>query len=62
MKFKEIAALGEKELNDKLNEANFELLKVSGQAAQGSGIKNTSQKKQLRKTIARIKTIMNKKK
>lgn len=59
MKFKELISMSDVDLNAKVKELGLELVKVRGQIAQGSGIKNTSQKRQIKRTIAKIKTLLN---
>jgi len=59
MKFKELKGLGKEDLQKKENEARTELIKLNSQVATGGAIKNPSQIKQLKKTIAKIKTIQN---
>ena len=61
MKFKAIKALGTEEREKKLKEANMELMKLRAQVSTGTPPKNSSQLAQLKKIIARIKTLQNKK-
>ncbi len=62
MKFKDIRALNDTELNDKLFEAKKELIKSNGQVATGTTPKNPGQIKQTKKAVARILTAMSQKK
>lgn len=57
MKFKELKSQNKENLEKKKNEARIELIKLYSQVATGSSIKNPSQIKQLRKTIAKINTL-----
>ncbi|MBU0472014.1 MAG: 50S ribosomal protein L29 [Nanoarchaeota archaeon] len=57
MKFKELSNLNNEELNKKLEEVKIELIKLNSQVATGITIKSPGQIKQLKKTIAKIKTI-----
>jgi large subunit ribosomal protein L29 len=59
MKFKELKGLSNDELEKKLIEAQSELIKLNSQVATGTTIKNPGQVKQLKKSIAKIKTIQN---
>lgn len=61
MKFKAIKALGKEEQEKKLEEAKLELIKLRAQVSTGTPPKNTTQLKQLKKIIAKIKTIQNQK-
>jgi len=61
MKYKAIKALAKEEKEKKLTEAELELMKLRAQVATGTSPKNSSQIKQLKKTIARIKTLHNQK-
>ena len=58
MKFKELKAASESELNAKLGELKKELIKAYAQVATGTVPKSPGQIKTARKTIARIKTIL----
>ena len=58
MKFKEIAALEEKALAEKLKDLKMELLKENSQVATGTTPKSPGHLKDIKKTIARIKTVM----
>ena len=62
MKIKEINSLNEKDMNEKLVETYKELMKENTQIATGTQIKNPGKVKQLKKTIAKIKMVLNKKK
>lgn len=58
MKNKEIKNLPETELNKKIEELRHELIKVNAQVATGTTPKNPGQIKQMKRSIARIKTIL----
>ena len=62
MKYKDLKDLEEKELEKRLAEAKFELIKLQGQSATGTSPKNPSQISQFKRTIAKIKTIQNSRK
>ncbi len=57
MKYKELAGLTADQLEKKLQDAKLELIKLNSQIATGTNIKNPSQVKQFKKTIAKIKTL-----
>ncbi|MFH1589762.1 MAG: 50S ribosomal protein L29 [archaeon] len=57
MNIKELKPLNNEDLEKKLTEAELELIKLNSQVATGTTIKSPGQIKQLKKTIARIKTI-----
>lgn len=59
MKFKELKGLTKEDLEKKFIEAESELIKLNSQVATGITIKSPGQIKQLKKTIAKIKTIQN---
>jgi len=61
MKFKELKALNAENLDKKHQEAKIELIKLNAQTASGANPKNSGQIKQLKKTIAKIKTIQKQK-
>ncbi len=54
--------LSEEELNKKLDELRMELIKLNAQVATGTTPKSPGQIRQIKKNIARIKTIFNQKK
>ncbi|NQU98368.1 50S ribosomal protein L29 [Candidatus Woesearchaeota archaeon] len=56
MKFKELEPLSNEDLEKRLEEAKMELIKLNSQVATGITIKSPGQIKQLKKTIAKIKT------
>ncbi|MBI2129412.1 50S ribosomal protein L29 [Candidatus Woesearchaeota archaeon] len=58
MKFKELKLMGEADLKEKSSEIRKELMKLNSQVAMGTIIKNPGQIKGIKKTIARIKTIL----
>ena len=59
MKFKELQSMSETELNDKMKELKMDLIKANAQVATGTIPKNPGQVRQTKKTIAKIKTILN---
>ncbi len=59
MKAKELQVLSEGELLDKLDEVKKELMKENAQISSGTTPKSPGQIKQLKKTIAKIHTILN---
>lgn len=58
MKFKELKLMGEADLKEKMAEIRKDLMKLNSQVAMGTIIKNPGQIKGIKKTIARIKTIL----
>jgi len=58
MKAKELRAMGKQELLDKMREIKTELSKEKGAVASGTKAENPGNIKQMRRTIARIKTIL----
>ena len=58
LKNKDIRALGEKELNEKVNDLKLEMLKINAQKATQS-TSGTKRIKEIKKTIAKIKTQIN---
>lgn len=61
MKIKDLNNLSEGELNDKLTEVRKELMKQNAQIATGTTPKSPGQVKELKRTIAKIKTIIKQK-
>ncbi len=61
MKFKELKALPKQELKKKIDELQAELIKSNAQVAVGVVPKSPGKLKSTKKTIARIKTILNNK-
>lgn len=59
MKIKEIQALDEKSLLGKIEELRMELLKENSQVATGTTPKSPGHLRNLKKTIARIHTVLN---
>lgn len=59
MKMKELRGLSKEDLEKRLKEIEIELIKLNSQVATGTTIKSPGQINQLKKTIARIKTIQN---
>lgn len=57
MKFKEIIVMTPTDREKKLKESKLELLKLRAQVAQGTVLKSPGQVKQLKKIIARIKSV-----
>lgn len=57
MKIKELQGLSNEELEKRYNEIKTELIKLNSQISTGTTIKSPGQVKQLKKTIAKIKTI-----
>ena len=58
MKFKELKIMGKAELNEKMKQLEMDLIKANAQVATGTTPKSPGQLKQIKKTIARIKSIM----
>ncbi len=58
MKAKELAKLNTEELNNKLVELKKELIKLNAEIKTGSQLKSPGQARSIKKTIARIKTIL----
>ena len=61
-KKKDLKSMGTEELQKQLAELRMELIKSNSQVASGSAPKNPGQIKQMKKTVARILTIINLKK
>ena len=61
MKYKELEAMNEKDLDKKLDEVKLELMKLNAQVATGTTPKSPGQIRQLKKIIARIMMIKNQK-
>jgi len=59
MKIKELSAMNEEDLNKKIIEAKKELIKLNSQVASGTTPKSPSQVRQLKRTVAKILTILN---
>jgi large subunit ribosomal protein L29 len=57
MKTNELRSLSELELNNRLNDSHQELFNLRFQRASGQ-LKNTARVREVRKTIARIKTLL----
>ncbi|MBN1502022.1 50S ribosomal protein L29 [Candidatus Woesearchaeota archaeon] len=60
MKIKEIRAKKPEELKERLGELRRELIKLNTQIATGTTLKSPGQVKKIKKTIARILTVLNK--
>ena len=58
LKIKEIESMGEKELKSKLEELKKELIKHNAQIATGTNPKSPGQVRVIKKTIARILTVL----
>ncbi|MGM5482881.1 MAG: 50S ribosomal protein L29 [Nanobdellota archaeon] len=59
MKIKEIKSLSDKDLNQKVKELDEELVKLRAQASTGTQMKNPGRIKQIKRTKARVKTVLN---
>ncbi|MAE13731.1 50S ribosomal protein L29 [Candidatus Woesearchaeota archaeon] len=59
MKFKDVTKMKKGEMDKKLLEIQFELLKLNAQVATGTNPKNPLQIRKLKKTIAKILTARN---
>jgi large subunit ribosomal protein L29 len=55
----ELVQMDEKTLNEKLTELKMELIKINAQISMGTLPENPGRIKEIRKTIARIKTLKN---
>ncbi|MDD5133379.1 MAG: 50S ribosomal protein L29 [Candidatus Nanoarchaeia archaeon] len=62
MKTKELRKLDEKTMKARLEEIEKELMKLNAQVATGTSPENPGKIKSLRKTIAKILTLLNEKK
>ena len=58
MKFKEIKIMQQSELKEKLKELHMDLIKFNSQRATGTTLKSPGLIKETRKTIARIKSVL----
>ena len=58
MKIKQLKSLSQEDLQKKEDEMRFELMKLNSQVASGTNPKNPGQIRQLKRTIAKIKTLM----
>jgi large subunit ribosomal protein L29 len=58
IRIKEIKSMGNEELKSKLEELRKELIKQNAQVATGTTPKSPGHIKQMKKTIARIMTVM----
>ncbi len=61
LKIKEIKSMSTEDLNNRLEEIRKDLVKQNAQIATGTTPKSPGQIKQMKKTIARILTVMNSK-
>ncbi len=59
IKKNEMVQMDEKTLNDKLRELSKELIKINAQIAMGTIPENPGKIKEIKRTIARIKTMQN---
>jgi len=59
MKTKELRNTNKEELVKKLSELKLELIKINAQVATGTTPKSPGQVKQIKKDVAKIKTILN---
>jgi large subunit ribosomal protein L29 len=59
MKYADIQKLSAADLDKKLTECQVELIKLNGQVATGTTPKSPGQIKELKKTIAKIRTLQN---
>lgn len=57
MKFKELSSLSAEQLEEKRKEIKLELIKERAQIASGTTPKNPGMIREMRKTLARIKTL-----
>ena len=57
----ELVQMDEKTLNEKLTELKMELIKINAQISMGTLPENPGRIKEIRKTIARILTLLHKK-
>lgn len=62
LRLKEIREMSEEQLEEKLKEISTELGKMGSQARSGGAPENAGKMGELKKTIARIKTILKEKK
>ena len=58
MKFKELNAMPESELQEKMKQVRMDLIKANAQVATGTTPKNSGQIRVMKKTIAKIKNIL----
>lgn len=58
LKTKEIRSMAKEDLNEKLEELKKELIKINAQIATGTTPKSPGQVRQIKKTIARILTVI----
>lgn len=61
MKAKEIRTMTEKDVQQKMDELRKELIKHNAQISTGTQVKSPGQIRQTKKTIARLKTILQEK-
>ncbi len=61
LKIKEIVDTPKEELKNRLNELRKELIKLNAQIATGTTPKSPGQLKQIKKTVARILTVLERK-
>ena len=58
MKFKELKSMGKAELKDRMGQLEMDLIKSNAQVATGTTPKSPGQLKQIKKNIARIKSLL----
>ena len=58
LKIKEIRSMPKEDLKNRLDELKKELIKLNAQIATGTAPKSPSQLKQIKKTVARILTVL----
>ena len=58
MKIKQLRSLSKEDLQKKEEEMRYELMKLNGQVAPGTNPKNPGQIGQLKKSIAKVKTLL----
>lgn len=61
LKIKEIRTLTKADLDSKLDDARKEIIKLRAQAAVGTTLQNPKQIKSLKKTVARLLTVLKEK-
>ncbi|MBU0980688.1 MAG: 50S ribosomal protein L29 [Nanoarchaeota archaeon] len=61
MRAKEMRMMQENQLNERIKELEKELMKLNAQVATGTNPKSPGQIKKIKKTIARIKTVLHEK-
>lgn len=59
IKAKDLRSMNEKELNEKMLEVQAQIMKLTAQNKTGAAVKNTAELRNSKKTIAKIKTVLN---